>query len=205
MTSAALRRGPSRHIYSSRLRPLQSVVWVLAVLASLWGCRGPSESTRELRAGPEFLSTDGLLRYRGLPGWFRADADSTNGHHAIWLVRNDYAASLVVERLHLDAAAMREVQRNGLQPLVAILVPLVAGQNAAILRGNPEPLRIGEGKAWLCEFMTGSDGETLRVTILDAGGTVYAVRLLTSATGAIAARRSDLVRDEKIFLSGLRW
>lgn len=205
VTRVTVQLRPSRYLYSPLLRLLFPVVCILIFLQFLWGCRGPSESSRVTSASSEFVSTDGNLRYRSLPGWFRADADSTNGRHAIWLVRNDYAASLVVERLHLDTAAMREVRRNGLEPLVALLVPLVTGEKAAPLRGRPKPFRVGEGKAWLCEFMTGTEGETLRVTILDAGGTLYAVRLLSSAGAGKTAKQNDLVRDEQFFLSGLRW
>jgi hypothetical protein len=66
-------------------------------------------------------------------------------------------------------------------------------------------VQVGPATAWACEYVTAPDGGILRVTFVEAGGKIYAIRMLTSAAGGIEVSREELLSDERLFLDTLRW
>ena len=175
----------------------------LLLLFLLFGCSsGPRVATTNLRAG-YFPSRDGALQYRLPVGWFDATADSQATGHVIWLMRNDYGASITVDEVRLDAAARMEIERGGLLQLAQLVMSLTTGDRGAMLVEPPNMVVVNGRQFCRYEMVASSTRDTLRMTLFDTGGKAYVVTALLQDKGA--SRDPQFASIQENFLSTLRW
>jgi len=182
---------------------LRSALVALA-LASLTGCSGSPEAARESSARAVHRSRDGRLQYVTPPGWFDATADSQAAGHAVWIIRNDYGATLTIDEVRLDAAAVAMVGTGGLEPLAQLLMTLPSGDRPVRTVGAPETVE-RDGKAY-CEYAVEvyETGDLLRVVLFRAGERVYSSTLVVPA--AVRERGTEqLAEAQAAFLGSVSW
>jgi len=166
------------------------------------GCGSEPASTRARFHGEDHLSRDGVLHYRLPVGWFDVTADSQATGRAIWLVRNDYGASITVEQVYLMGRAERELGEEPLLHLAQLTLPLVAGPRTATVQRPPEVFRLGSRQYCGYALVTADRSEVLHVVLFDAGSRVYAVTFFGDGSPAASAGISAV---QEPFLRALRW
>ena len=144
------------------------------------------------------IARDGILQFSLPPGWFNASNDAHTPDETIWLVRNDYAATISVRIVNMDDDARRILHREG----VLRLAELTMGLNAqVVITRRPEMIR-AEGKEYCAyEALVAPENDAIRVALIDTGTRVYEVRALASEKGSPAGVFT--AQDE--FLRRLRW
>lgn len=185
----------------SRPALIRALPFILSTI--LVGCgSGPRVATTNLHAG-YFPSRDGALQYRLPVGWFDATADSQATAHAIWLMRNDYGASITVDEVRLDAAARKEIERGGLLQLAQLVMALTTGEHGAMLLEPPAVVNVNGRLFCRYEMVASATRDTLRVALFDTGGKAYVVTALLPEKAARRDPQFSIVHEN--FLSTLRW
>lgn len=131
-----------------------------------------------------FSSRDGRLRYRTPDGWLDATREASLSNNLVWLVRNDYAATLSVREVVLDAETRHEVNRAGLGRVAELTLALVSGQEGLTVVTQPWLSTLYGTKVCVYEYLKGHPNDLNRVVLVDTGSRVYDVTLLmTSGVG----------------------
>lgn len=177
--------------------------WTLAAITAvsfMSGCSGASVSPTSTLHTRYFSSRDGALQYRLPAGWFDATGDSSSSGNLVWLLREDYAATIAVQEIRLDEAARSEMAKGGLMKVAKITTMLATGDRPTLIRRAPEIVNIN-GREMCTYDLTTAAREIVRVVLLDTGGKVYSVTALAAA----GAKTDEVFEAELNFASGLRW
>lgn len=146
-------------------------------------------------------SSDNVLQYRIPIGWFDARGEDSPSHAVIWLVRNDYAATISVTEVALDARAASGVRDNDLMRLAELTMLLTATEQNGVVRTSPRAFTL-RGREFCAYEVASGEGDTSRVVLLRAGSRWYEMTALVSS----AARDSrDVFSVQQSLLNALRW
>ena len=188
-------------VYLDRSSLLGGILLTLLLV----GCSSPPVATRFSFLPGSFPSRNSSLQYRVPAGWFDATADSQAAGHLIWVLRNDYGASLTIDRIHLDSSARRVFDDDdNLLTLASLIAPLTERDRPGVVQQMPKVFEL-DGRAYCgYEMESPDDGDILRVILFNTGEEVYAATLFM-ASRLPAASREDLHALQEAFLSALRW
>ena len=149
-----------------------------------------------------FASRNGLLRYKLPSGWLNATNDSLSSNNTIWLVRSDFAATLSVSEVVIDAETRREVQRTGLKRVAELTLALASGERGVSVVSPPHSASFGGRPACTYEYVTGHPNDRVHVVLIDTGTIVYEVRMLM--TDKAGPTEEGIVLQEA-FVRNLVW
>ncbi|HMD14915.1 MAG TPA: hypothetical protein VKI62_09835, partial [Bacteroidota bacterium] len=92
-----------------------TAVMVLLILAS---CAGSIPYTSHYPLSSDFFhSHDGMLTGKVPQGWFESTDDSIVSSLTVWLIREDFSATLLIKELSLDQRTEQQVRQSGLKLL----------------------------------------------------------------------------------------
>jgi len=183
------------------LRPISPVLIAL-VLTGL--CAGCSTVSSPSLSSTYIHSRDGGFQYRIPAGWYDASADSQSTGHAVWLLRDDYGATIAVNDMHLDPEAHEILREEGISGLATLSMTLAAAGNAYAVDRPPEVSRVNGKPSCAYQLVTSPGNDLLRVVLVDAGSKVYMVTALAPG-GSHNGAREDVFAVEEAFLNTLRW
>ncbi len=148
-----------------------AAVFVLLIFAS---CAGSAPYTSHYPLSADFFhSHDGTLTGKLPQGWFESTDDSIVSSLTVWLIREDFSATLLIKELSLDQRTEQQVRQNGLK----LLANVSAGfQSDLADRGtatgiDPKEFDI-DGKQF-CSYETGSAMARKRIVVFMARGKYY--------------------------------
>ena len=188
----------------SLLRPGATVGLFLLLLGMACGCSRPPYSSTSTTTSRVFVSRDGMLHYRLPIGWFDATADSQAVGHEVLLLRSDYAATIAVNEIRVDAQARRQLERGGLLQLAQLTMGLAGGGTPVVLQQSPELFVLNGRQFCAYELIISGARDVLRVVLFDTGTKVYAVHALVPGDKA-RNTADDVFAVQQDFLDGLRW
>ena len=145
-----------------------AAVFVLLILAS---CAGSSPYTSHYSLSTDFFhSHDGTLTGKIPQGWFVSTDDSIVSSLTVWLIREDFSATLLIKELSLDQRTEQQVRQNGLKLLAHVSAGLQTdhGTDTVI---DPKEFDI-DGKQF-CSYETGSMMGRKRIVVFMARGKYY--------------------------------
>jgi len=149
-----------------------------------------------------YTSRNGQLRYKLPIGWLNATNDSLSSSAVVWLVRNDFAATLSVKEVVIDAETRHEVQRTGLKRVAELTLALASGERGGSVVDPPQMTSLGGRTACAYEYMTSHPNDRIRVILIDTGSTVYDVSLLMTES---AGSKTDGTALQEAFVRTLVW
>ena len=188
----------------SMLRPGTAVGVFLLLLGLAGGCASPPYSSTSTVSPRVLVSRDGMLRYRLPMGWFDATADSQAVGHEVLLLRSDYAATIAVNEIRVDAQARRQIERGGLMQLAQLTMALAAGGTPVTLQQSPELFVLNGRQFCAYELVISGARDLLRVVLFDTGTKVYAVHALVPGEKS-GATAEEVFTAQQDFLNDLRW
>ena len=151
-----------------------------------------------------FTSRNGQLRYRLPVGWLNATDEAPSSHNIIWLVRSDFAATLSVREVVIDAETRLDVNRSGLRRVAELTLALVSGEKGVSITKQPMASILQGTKVCMYEYVTGHSGDRIHVVLVDTGNNVYEVNgLITSVLGEEMA--AAVVSLQEAFVQNLLW
>jgi len=117
-----------------------------------------------------FHSRNSELTGRIPLGWFISTDDSIASSLTVWLIREDFSATLLIKELSLDQRTEQQVQQKGLKLLANLSAGFRTDQaNATSI--DPKEFDI-EGKRF-CSYEIGSDAARKRIVVFTARGKYY--------------------------------
>jgi hypothetical protein len=125
-----------------------------------------------------FSSRDGNLRFRAPVGWLNATNDAPLSTNLVWLVRNDYAATLGVREVVIDAETRREVNQTGLGRVAELTLALASGEKGLTVVMQPVVSALRGVNVCTYEYASGHPTDLIRVVLVDTGSKVYEVSML---------------------------
>lgn len=178
--------------------------WVCILSLLLAGC-GSSPRTTVSRFGREYLpAKDGQLHYRLPEGWLNATNDSPSPDNIVWLVRGDFAATMSVTELNIDAETRLELKRKGLSRLAELTLALESGERGISVTQKPRAIPSHNTNVCMYEYVTGHPTNRVRVLLVDTGLRVYEVRALMTET--IRGEETNAVASmQDAFVENLKW
>ena len=175
-------------------------VGFLLLFLLLPGCGAPPAS---LLHAPYFPSRDGALRYRLPAGWFDATNDSQAVGNSIWLLREDYGATISVSEVHMDDDARRELNGGGLLGVARLSMGLAAGGKAVVVQKAPQLFTMNGNDYVSYEYLVPASGDEIRVVVLSANGRFFMVTALSTRDKRSGG--NDVFAVEQEFVAMLRW
>ena len=157
----------------------------------------------EFRFTQEYrTSRNGRLHYKLPADWLNATNDSLSSHSTIWLVRNDFAATLSVKEVIIDVETRHELQQTGLKRIAELMLALVSGERGVSVVNSPQLVSLGNTTGCTYEYMTGHPSDRVHVVLIDTGTNAYEVSMvMTEKAGSTA----DLVALQEAFVRSLAW
>jgi hypothetical protein len=149
-----------------------------------------------------FFSREGLLRYKVPVGWFDATKDSQSVAE-IWLVKNDYAATITVSKIGIDVETRRAIDREGLARVASLTLTLAGATSGTILQ-PPGRFLVNGKELYSYVVVNPASNDTTRVVLVDSGENVFEV------IGLVPGNQRRVVSDEvfsaqESFVKSLRW
>ncbi|MFN0157742.1 MAG: hypothetical protein ACKVRP_06680 [Bacteroidota bacterium] len=130
---------------------------------------------------------DGRFQYHVPTGWFDASGDSSNGQYLIWLVRDDYGATLGLQEVFLDDLTQREVKRKGLRAVAELSQALISQGSDHVVRKPLEEFTLQGMQCYSYEYTDRQPSDVVRVVGFEVGGSVYELTALIVGEGADSA------------------
>ena len=170
----------------------------------LWsGCAAPGPAVTAGAASP-LTSRDGALLYRCPAGWFDVTSDTLAADCAVWLVRGDYAGTLTVRQVHMQAVASGDLGGEGLLQVARLTAALETSSKPAVLARGPERVDVNGRGAVSYDVEYSGSGDRTRTVLLVSGGRVYAVTALVNGTAPQEAGR-EIFASLQSFCAALRY
>jgi len=148
-------------------------------------------------------SGDGTIHYRLPSGWFEVTPDSVEADRAVWLVRDDYAGSLTVQRVHLRAVDRTDLGGEGLLRVAKLTAALETSSKPGILSREPDRTKVNGREAVSYDVEYSGSGDRTRTVLLESGGRVYAVTALVNG-GAPPDAEKEIFDVLQSFLVAMR-
>ena len=174
-----------------------------AFLVSLLILAGCSTQVPVTAAAAYTSSHDGSIRYRLPSGWFEVTQDSIEADRTDWLVRDDYAGSLTVRRVHLHAVDSNELGGEGLLQVAKLTAALETSSKPGILAREPDRTQVNGRDAVSYDVEYSGSGDRTRTVLLESGGHVYAVTALVNG-GAPPEAGREIFSVLQSFLAAMR-
>jgi hypothetical protein len=170
------------------------------------GCSSSRYSTDYPLSSYSRTSTDGEFQYRVPQGWFAALDDPLvqQPSSTIWLLRNDYRATIAVSELKVDSVALSELRRYPITRVAQLTMALAVNGGSSILQRTPETFTISGREFCGYEVENPETGENMRIVVFAAGGKLYeATALLKGKEGS--EDMYAMLAAQQSFLKSLRW
>lgn|GEM_PF-3003448 len=148
-------------------------------------------------------SHDGTIRYRLPSGWFEVTPDSIEADRAVWLVRDDYAGSLTVRRVHVDGVDRADLGGEGLLQVAKLTAALETSTKPGILAHEPDRTQVNGRDAVAYDVEYSGSGDRTRTVLLESGGRIYAVTALVNG-GAPPDAGREIFSVLQSFLAAMR-
>ena len=176
---------------------------LLIASLGLLGCAGSTRLSEIPLQTTYAASRHGLLHYKVPVGWFDATSDSQTVASEIWLVKNDYAATISVNEIIIDTDTRRAISGEGLIRLTNLLLSLSGANGPPTMLNSPETFLLYEKTLCSYTMLKPNSNDTVRVVILPVGERVFEVVALNSGKERRVSSRA-VFSAQQSFLKGLR-
>ncbi|MBI4548073.1 MAG: hypothetical protein HY707_08840 [Ignavibacteriae bacterium] len=120
----------------------------------------------------EFYSRDSIFSGRIPQGWFSSDDEELASAHVVWLIRDDFSATLAFKELKLDELSKKRVNDEGLI-LLARLSFSLQQSNPLFKTKEIELHEFEVNSKKFCGYEMNFTGALKRVIVFEAKGKFY--------------------------------
>jgi len=171
---------------------------LIILLSSLSGCASSPGVSDQLLSSEYHVSQSTFFRYRPPKGWLDATAEmqAVSGH--IWLVSQDYVASIMLREVSLNEQAKQLLKEEGMLSVARLIMSLESNQGT----DNPASVKLGRTTFWTFQIPSPS-GDAFYVALFEAENRCFEVRAGTRNEAGTSLQ--NLSATQLAFLSSLRW
>jgi len=149
-----------------------------------------------------FHSRDGVLGGRIPQGWFSSTEDTLAPAVLVWLIKEDFSATLTLKELIPDQLAKQQINKEGLM-LLAEVSSKFQTESFSELVNTFQEFNIRGRK--FCSYEVGAGSERKRLVVFAAGGKYYECEMRTMKGIWTATELTHLFNTQQTVLSSLTY
>jgi hypothetical protein len=140
-------------------------------------------------------------------GWFATTDESNAPNLLVWLVREDYAATMAISEIKADANTHRQLNRKGLEALAEISFALKSerAKGKAEMVVKPREFKVDGRKFCSYEYSTDGRKTIIRVVVFDTGKHLYDFAVVPAEKEGARTDSKSLFIIQQSVLNSLRW
>jgi hypothetical protein len=135
------------------------------------------------------------------PGWIDASSELHPGNEVIWLLREDYDASMTVGILVVHDNAANALGRERLQRAAHISLQLGIENDSSRILEYPREVIVSGQQRMMYRFRSAA-GDNVRVILIEAGSKLFEVTMLVKREAGDASGHEA---DQDRLVESLRW
>lgn len=178
--------------------------WSIVLSLFVMACASTPRVSESLFNKEHLTSRNGMLRYRLPTGWLNVTNDSIPSSSEIWVVRNDFAATLSVREVVIDAGTRSETRRAGMNRVAELMLALVSGEGGITVVTPPAESSLNGRRVSTYEYTSDGPGDRVHIILMDTGTKVYEVRMLMTKRIPMSAS-SESIALQEMFVQNLVW
>jgi hypothetical protein len=167
----------------------------------------PYPLTAEVAATP-----DSSLSLTVPKGWFIANDEKSPAHLLIWLINDDYTATMAVTELKTNSNVRKKIQEEGLEVLAAISLELKKAKaqvtDSVTVAAKPQTFVIGQRKFCAYEYSTDGKKTINRVVVFDTGKRYFELSMVPVPSDRAerkGMKLEELFATQQTVVKTLRW
>ncbi len=140
-------------------------------------------------------------------GWF-ATTDETNAPNLlVWLVREDYGATMAVSEIKGDANTRKQIDRKGLEALAAVSFALKSerAKGKAELVTKPKEFKVNGREYCSYEYSTDGRKTLIRVVVFNTGKHLYDFTIVPAEKEGLKFDPQTLFVIQQSVLNSIEW
>jgi hypothetical protein len=198
------------------MKLLKNILFLSATIALVAGCsstppekKAPVTAYRYDASAPmssqRVTTADSKITFLLPKGWKLAADDPSASELRLWLVSNDYDASLTVMPIQMDPALYKVLQRDGLGSVAKVSMSLKEGNVATPVTIVREPERFNlEGRAFFAyEYTVNNKLTIVRVVVFDTGTEFLECACVPAAEQLSPAKQRELFETQQSVLASM--
>jgi len=140
-------------------------------------------------------------------GWFATTDESNAPNLLVWLVREDYGATMAISEIKADVNTRRQLERRGLEALAEVSFALKSerAKGKAELVAEPKEFKVGDRKFCSYEYTTDKRKTTIRVVVFDTGKHFYDFAIVPSEKEGVKVNPKSLFIIQQSVVNSLQW
>lgn len=140
-------------------------------------------------------------------GWFATTDESNAPNLLVWLVREDYGATMAISEIKADASTRRRLERRGLEALAGISFALkserVKGKVEMVVK--PKEFKVDGRKFCSYEYSTDGRKTVIRVVVFDTGRHFYDFAVVPAEKEGVKSDSKRLFIIQQSVLNSMQW
>ena len=180
--------------------------WI--VLALLFpGCASAPYDSNYKMTDEIVKSLNEDLQVRVPKGWF-ATADETNAPNLlVWLVSEDYGATMAITEIKADGTTRKRLEKEGLGALAAISFALKVerAKGKAELVARPREFKVNGRNYCSYEYSTDGRKTLIRVVVFDTGKHFYDFAVVPAEREGVKPQPEKLFIIQQSVLNSMQW
>jgi hypothetical protein len=181
-------------------------VSIIAILL-LAGCSSVPYNSDYPMTDEVMKSLNEDVRIKVPKGWF-ATTDETNAPNLlVWLVREDYGATMAISEIKADAGTRRQLERRGLEALAEVSFALKSERatGKAEIIAKPREFKVDNRKFCSYEYTTDRRKTIVRVVVFDTGKHFYDFAVVPSEKEGAKIDPKGLFVIQQSVVNSMKW
>jgi hypothetical protein len=140
-------------------------------------------------------------------GWFATTDESNAPNLLVWLVREDYGATMAISEIKADARTRRQLERRGLEALAEVSFALKSerAKGKAEMVAKPKEFKIDDRKFCSYEYSTDKRKTIVRVVVFDTGKHFYDFAVVPSEKEGAKVDPKSLFIIQQSVVNSMQW
>ncbi|MCB2204905.1 hypothetical protein KQI65_09145 [bacterium] len=199
------------------MRTRYSFLFLLLILLS--ACGGGEKTVKvEERSWPKYRyaasaelskdyvsSEDGSLRVLRPEGWSKTSDAKNAPSILLWLVRDDYSASISFTPLQMDPALYQTLKKDGIEAVAKVSLSLKErnAEDSVTVVQPVELFKVGDRISAAYEYRVGAAQPVVRVVVFDSGSRYLECTLYPATVSVTPAENRRLFEVQQTVLASL--
>lgn len=147
------------------------------------------------------------LKLKVPKGWFATTDESNAPNLLVWLVREDYGATMAISEVKADASTRMQLERKGLEALAAISFALKTerAKGKAELVTKAKEFKLNDRKFCSYEYSTDGRKTIVRVVVFDTGKHLYDFAVAPGEKAGVKVDQQNLFTVQQSVLNSMQW
>jgi len=140
-------------------------------------------------------------------GWFATTDESNAPNLLVWLVREDYGATMAISEIKAEASTRKQLEQQGLEALAEVSFALKSerAKGKTDLVTKPREFKVDDRKFCSYEYTTDKRKTIVRVVVFDTGKHFYDFAVVPSEKEGVKIDPKSLFIIQQSVLNSMQW